>query len=55
MNRLNTHLHKLLEIRDFSAPNSPYANREDYKFWDARARETYRLIAAIRRPWDVSA
>lgn len=55
MNRLNDMLHKLIEIRDFSGPASIYASRQDYKKWDAMARETYRIIAAIRRPWDVSA
>lgn len=55
MNRLNDMLHKQLEIRDFSGPSSIYASRQDYRKWDAMARETYRIIAAIRRPWDVSA
>ena len=55
MNRLNDMLHKQLEIRDFSGPTSIYANRQDYKKWDAMARETYRMIAAIHGPWDVSA
>ena len=55
MNRLNDMLDKRLMIRDFSAPGSIYANREDYKRWDREARKVYRIIAAIRRPWDVSA
>jgi hypothetical protein len=55
MNRLNDILNKQLQIRDFSGPTSIYADRQDYKRWDAMARETYRIIAAIRRPWDVSA
>ena len=55
MNRLNDTLHKLLVIRDFSGPTSIYASRQDYKKWDTKAREYYRIIAAIRRPWDASA
>lgn len=55
MNRLNDMLHKQLMIRDFAGPTSIYASRQDYKKWDAMARETWRIIAAIRRPWDVSA
>ena len=55
MNRLNRMLHIRLKIRDFSAPGGPFPSREDYKAWDRKAREVYRIVAAIRRPWDVSA
>ena len=55
MNALNRRLHILLEIRDFSGPDGLYPSRQDYRKWDAMARDAYRIIAAIRRPWDVSA
>ena len=55
MNRLNERLHNLIYIRNMNAPDGPFPDRWEYKFWDHRARDAYKLIAAIRRPWDVSA
>ena len=55
MNALNERLHSLLHIRNMYAIDGPYPSRMEYKYWDGRAREAYKLIAAIRRPWDVSA
>lgn len=54
MNRLNERLHAELTIREAALHGFP-PDRDLYKRFDMFARDTYRIIAAIRRPWDVSA